>query len=58
MTAGLLFWILMIIWFVFGLWTSWPRTPGSANFPTIGGTVMLFILIALLGWKVFGPILR
>ncbi len=49
MSRGLGFWILMIIWFVFGLWSAWPLTWGA------GGTVVLFLVLGLLGWQVFGP---
>ena len=49
MTFGLAFWILMLLWLVLGLavhyypaWGPWP------------GTILLFILLLLLGWKVFG----
>ena len=52
MTAGLCFWILMLIWLVFGLWQFSPvdqRTP-----PRVGGWLLLFLLIALLGWHDYG----
>jgi hypothetical protein len=52
MSRGLLFWILMILWFVFGLWASWPLGWG------FGSTVLLFVLLALLGWQVFGPAIK
>jgi hypothetical protein len=55
MTIGLLFWVIMIIWLLFGLWSNWPSTPGAAGFRGIGGTLIEWILLALLGWKVFGP---
>ncbi len=48
MTFGLAFWILMLLWLVFGLWQYWP------NHVLVGGNLLLFIVIALLGWKVFG----
>ena len=48
MSMGLVFWILMLIWLVFGLWHNWP------NYPLVGGNLLLFILIGLLGWKIFG----
>lgn len=51
MSKGLLFWILMILWLLFGLWTHWPITGYSA----IGNMFLLFILFAILGWQVFGP---
>jgi len=48
MTLGLAYWIVMLIWLVFGLWHSWPQP-----YPT-AGNIILFILLLLLGWKVFG----
>lgn len=55
MTFALCYWILMLLWLVFGLWSNWPA-PGTANgFRPMGGTLMLFILLVLLGWKTFGP---
>lgn len=49
MSFALCYWILMLVWFVFGLWTSWPLNNRQA-----GSTLLLFILLLLLGWKVFG----
>lgn len=54
MTLGLCFWILMLLWLVFGLWAYWPAGPG-VSFRPLGGTLLLFFLLMLLGWKVFGP---
>jgi hypothetical protein len=48
MPLGLAFWILMLLWLVFGLWHAWP------NYYGLGGNLLLFILLLLLGWKVFG----
>ncbi len=48
MTFALCYWILMLVWLVFGLWSAWPLSKAS------GGTLLLFILLVLLGWKVFG----
>jgi succinate-acetate transporter protein len=52
MTLGLAYWILMLIWFVFGLlvnFGTFERTWGFA-----GNLVLLFCLFVLLGWQVFG----
>lgn len=49
MAIGLMFWILMLLWLVLGLWWTWP------NYHLVGGNLLLFILLLLLGWKVFGP---
>jgi len=45
MTLQLAFWILMLIWLVYGAWSSWPNVAGNA---------LQFFLFLLLGWKVFG----
>ena len=42
----------MILWLVLGVWIAWPA------YPIIGFNLLLFVLIGLLGWKVFGPILQ
>jgi len=55
MKIGLLFWILMLVWLLFGLWAFWPHSGGSAvAYGPVGGTLLLFLVIGLLGWKVFG----
>lgn len=53
MTLGLCYWILMLIWLVFGLLTSFGYVVG--HYGVVGNTVLLFILFLLLGWQVFGP---
>lgn len=50
MSFALCYWVLMLIWLVLGLWSS---PPGRANGYGVG-TLLLFILLLLLGWKVFG----
>lgn len=52
MSLGLAFWILMLIWFVFGV--AWHFGLVGAYGPW-GGTTLLFVLLLLVGWKVFGP---
>lgn len=52
MPMGLMFWILMLIWAVFGVWWNWP------NHYVVGGNVLLFILLVLLGWHSFGAPLQ
>jgi hypothetical protein len=56
MPMGILFWVLMLIWFIFGLYWNWPADRGGAGI--VGGHIMLFLLFMLLGWKVFGPPLQ
>jgi len=52
MTLGLAFWIIMLIWLVFG---------GLLHFGMVTAawagisTLLLFVLFGLLGWQIFGP---
>ena len=52
MSFSLCYWILMLIWLVFGIWSNWPIARTSVR--PLGGTVLLFILLVLLGWAEFG----
>ncbi len=52
MTLGLCYWILMLIWLVFGLLVHFGI---AATYGAVGNVVLLFILFLLLGWQVFGP---
>jgi hypothetical protein len=55
MSLGLIFWILMLIWLVFGLVWNWPGGGAVGPWGPIGNTILLFILFLLLGWHAFGP---
>ena len=48
MSLGLAFYIILLIWAVFGVWWNWP------NQQVVGGNLMMFVLFLLLGWRVFG----
>ncbi|MDQ1638169.1 MAG: hypothetical protein QOF62_1508 [Pyrinomonadaceae bacterium] len=48
MTIGFLFWLLMILWLLFGAWAYWPDRK------VFGGHFLLWLLLFLLGWSVFG----
>ena len=51
MTLGLAYWILMLIWFVFGIAEHMGYIGVAYAF---GSIVLLFVLFVLLGWQVFG----
>lgn len=55
MSIGLLFWLLMILSLIFG-WFSWSGRAG--DYGPWGTNLLLFILLALLGWAVFGAPVR
>lgn len=50
MPIGIVFWVLMLIVLVFGIMT---RSPAFAAYGW-GWNWLLFVLLFLLGWKVFG----
>jgi hypothetical protein len=52
MSIGFAFWMLMILWLIFGFF-SWRGYVGAYGW--VGNTLLLFILFALLGWHDFGP---
>jgi hypothetical protein len=51
MSISLLFWILYILALVFSMWANWPA---NGAFRPLGAPLLVFVLIGLLGWKVFG----
>jgi hypothetical protein len=55
MGIGLIFWILMLVWLAFTLWSNWPVQRGSEFW---GHNAFLFVLLLLLGWGVFGAPVR
>jgi hypothetical protein len=55
MPKGLLFWILMILWFFFGLWWNYEQ-PGFKGW--LGSSLLLFVLLFILGWAVFGFVVQ
>lgn len=52
MSRGLVFWIIMLIWLILGIFGIY-----SSGFHavTVGGTLLEFVLFGLLGWQTFGP---
>lgn len=51
MSLSLLFWILMLLWLIFGGLERW-GPPGQ--YWGWGGWLLIFILMVILGWQVFG----
>ena len=57
MPIGILFWMLMILWFLFGLYWNRGDVAGG-NYGIVGGNLLLFVVLFLLGWLVFGFVLQ
>jgi hypothetical protein len=53
MTLGLAFWIIMLIWLVFGLLMHFGVFGNYVG--ATANVVLLFLLFLLLGWATFGP---
>ena len=57
MPIGILFWVLMIIWLIFGVWGDY--TAGQPYPLRRGGYHLLtFVLFAIIGWKLFGSVVQ
>jgi hypothetical protein len=54
MSKGLLFWLLMVLWAIFGVWVR----RGGEQFAAVGNDILLFILLFVLGWAVFGFVVQ
>ncbi len=58
MTIGFIFWLLMILWALFG-YLGVTYTEGPYRSRILGGWGFLsFVLFFLLGWKVFGFVIQ
>ena len=57
MSMSFLFWLLMILWLIFGLWNEY--VPGQP-YPFQRGaySFLMFILLGILGWAQFGAPVR
>jgi hypothetical protein len=57
MPLGVLFWTLYVIAIIFGIWVNY-----EAGQPVwvrrAGAYLVLWILVGILGWDVFGPVVR
>jgi len=53
MTIGFIFWLIMLLILLFWGW-SFRLPENKFNFLGFGGSFILWVLLALLGWKVFG----
>jgi hypothetical protein len=57
MTFALLFWILMLFWLLYGFfYNSNPAALGPYGWA--GNSLLLFILLGILGWGLFGAPVR
>ena len=50
-----IFWILMLLW---ALFSYWPTSGQPIQYKTAGRDLLLFVLLGLLGWQVFGQAVK
>ncbi len=53
MAAGVFFWMLIVIWLVFGFWSNRVELR-DGKYGIMGGTVLELVLFCLIGYKLFG----
>jgi hypothetical protein len=59
MAASVWFWLLYVLCLLLGLFLGWPADPADrAAWRPVGVTVVMFVLLGLLGWAVFGAPLK
>ena len=56
MSIGLLFWILMVLWFFSWLSSTW--APGQYPWAIHASSLLFFVLLFLLGWHAFGFVIH
>jgi hypothetical protein len=57
MPIGILFWAIYILCLIFGVWGYWePAQPSWRQ--RVGGYLALWVLVGLVGWRIFGPAVR
>lgn len=52
----MIFWMLMILYAVFGIFPNFPND--NSGWKPFGGSLLLFILLFLLGWRTFGFVIQ
>jgi hypothetical protein len=51
MPKSMIFWVVMLLWLIFGLWGGYGSGWGRR---WVAGSLLIFVLLFLLGWQVFG----
>lgn len=57
MPLGILFWVVYVMAFVFSLWSNYDANQ-PLWFKRAGGSLILWVLVGMLGWATFGPVVR
>jgi hypothetical protein len=56
MPLGILFWVLWVVWLIFGF--ALRSGFVGAEYGTVGTMLLFAALFGILGWKSFGPVVQ
>lgn len=57
MPLGILFWVVYVIAILFGFWSNYePAQP--LWYRKAGAYLVLWLLVGMLGWATFGPVVK
>lgn len=56
MPLGVLFWVLYVVSIIAGFWGAYDNQP--LWYRRFSGYIVLWILVGILGWHAFGPVVR
>jgi hypothetical protein len=57
MPLTILFWGIYLFCIIFGVW-GWYEPANPAWRQRVGGYFALWLLVGMLGWRIFGPAIR
>jgi hypothetical protein len=57
MPLGILFWVVYVIAILFGVWSNY-ATSDPLWFRRAGAYLVLWLLVGVLGWETFGPVVH
>ena len=57
MPLSILFWVIYVICILFGVWSNYDAGQ-PLWYRRAGAYLVLWLLVGVLGWEVFGPVVR
>jgi hypothetical protein len=57
MPLGILFWVVYVIAVLFGVWSNYEANQ-PMWFKRAGAYLVLWLLVGMLGWATFGPVVK
>ena len=57
MPLGILFWVIYVVCIIFGIWSNYEQNQ-PLWFKRAGAYFVLWLLVGMLGWEVFGPVVH